>query len=361
MKSRDKLEQNEIVMSNHRAGDLSRREFLRGVALSGTGVLFGLQNAVVAAAEPPLETTTIKLIHPWPPGATAPFLCMAPHFLAEELLRSEGFTGIRYIEKDSGPPSYSALASGEGDLSSGVLLGLITQVDAGAPIVILAGVHVGCYELFATGMARSVRDLKGKTVSVPGLGSGAHLLLAAMAAYVGLDPNKDVQWVTHPTPTSIRLLAERKIDAFMAFPPEPQELRAKKIGHVIVNTITDRPWSRYFCCAIAGNREFVRKNPVATKRALRAILKTSDICAREPERAARLLMQKGYAPRYDYALETLKQVPYGRWRNYDPEDTVRFYSLRLHEVGMIKSTPQKIIAQGTDWRIFRELKKELKA
>jgi len=90
-------------------------------------------------------------------------------------------------------------------------------------------------------------------------------------------------------------------------------------------------------------------------------MKTSDICAREPQRAARLLVDKGYATRLDDALETMKQIPFGKWRNYDPEDTVRFYSLRLHEVGMIKSSPQKIISQGTDWRIIRELKKELKA
>jgi NitT/TauT family transport system substrate-binding protein len=94
---------------------------------------------------------------------------------------------------------------------------------------------------------------------------------------------------------------------------------------------------------------------------VRAILKSNDICARDPERAARLLVNKGYTARLDYALESVKQIPYANWRNHDPEDTVRFYSLRLHEVGMIKSTPQKIIQQGTDWRIFRELKKELKA
>ena len=40
--------------------------------------------------------------------------------------------------------------------------------------------------------------------------------------------------------------------------------------------------------------------------------------------------------------------------------TVRFYALRMQEAGMIRSTPQKIIAQGTDWRFFNALKKELK-
>jgi hypothetical protein len=51
---------------------------------------------------------------------------------------------------------------------------------------------------------------------------------------------------------------------------------------------------------------------------------------------------------------------YGKWRQYDAEDTVRFYALRLREAGVIKSSPQKIIAQGTDWRFFNELKKEFK-
>ena len=273
-------------MNNERSVDWSRREFLTKATLAGAAGVLSLAPSSVAA-EPPLETTTIRLIR-------APALCMAPQYLAEELLRGEGFTDIRYVEKRPGP-IYKALASGEVDVSMAVTLGWITQVDAGAPIVLLTGVHVGCYELFGTGSVRSVRDLKGKTVSVPGLGSGAHLLLASMAAYVGLDPSKDIKWVTRPFAESMRLLSEGKIDGFMGFPPEPQELRAKKIGHVIVNTTTDRPWSRYFCCAIAGNREFVRKHPVATKRAVRAILKTSNICALEPERAAGLLVDKGYA------------------------------------------------------------------
>jgi len=157
------------------------------------------------------------------------------------------------------------------------------------------------------------------------------------------------------------MLADGKVDAYMALPPDPQELRAKKIGRVLLNSATDRPWSQYFCCVVVGNREFVKKNPVATKRALRAILKSANVCALEPERSARLLVDKGYTPNYEYALGTLKDIPYGKWREYDPEDTVRFYSLRLNEIGMIKNGPQKIIAQGTDWRFLRELKKELKA
>ena len=175
-----------------------------------------------------------------------------------------------------------------------------------------------------------------------------------------MDPRKDIKFVVHPDDMAIRLLAEGKIDAYLGFPPTSLELRARKIGHVVVNTLVDRPWSQYYCCVIIGNREFVRKHPVAAKRALRAFLKATDLCSREPERVVRVLMDKGWTKQYDYALQAIRETPYGKWRDYDLEDSVRFWALRLHEAGFIKSNPKKIIGQSTDMRFFNELKKELK-
>ena len=146
----------------------------------------------------------------------------------------------------------------------------------------------------------------------------------------------------------------------MAFPPQPQKLRAMKVGHVIVDGTHDRPWSQYTCCLIAGAQTFVSNYPVATKRALRALLKAADLCARQPELAARMVVAKGFEPRYEIALEVLREVPYRTWREINPEDAMRFHALRLHEARMIKSDPKKLIAQGTDWRFLNELKKELK-
>jgi len=87
----------------------------------------------------------------------------------------------------------------------------------------------------------------------------------------------------------------------------------------------------------------------------------ADLCAAEPARAARNIVDRGFTNRYDYALKTLQEVRYDQWREYDPEDTIRYYALRLHEAGMIKSSPQKIIAENADWRFFNELKRELRA
>jgi NitT/TauT family transport system substrate-binding protein len=223
-------------------------------------------------------------------------------------------------------------------------------------------VHSGCYELFAHEPIRTVRDLKGKRVGIRALRSAGHRYIAMMAAHVGLDPHKDIAWVTPgPSGTPMQLFAERKVDVFLGFPPEPQELRARRIGRVILNTATDKPWSDYLCCTALGNRDFVREHPVATKRYLRAILKAADICAAEPERVARQLVDDGVTDRYDYALQTVTEVSYKVWREFDPEDTMRFFALRLREVGMIESTPNEILAQGTDWRFLNELKRELKA
>ena len=338
-------------MRHQLSDDWTRREFLATAGIAGTGTLLGLPFASFAA-EPPPETSRIKLVE-------ITGICIAPQYVVKDLLRDEGFTDVQYFKAGAGIATAKALAAGNADFSLNFVAPFLIQMDQGDPIVVLAGIHAGCFVLFGTERVRAVRDLKGKTVGIQSLGSSQHVFLASMMAYVGLNTNKDVEWATHPSAESIRLLAEGKIDAFLGFPPDPQELRAKKIGRVVVDSGKDRPWSQYFCCMVGANRDFARKHPRATKRALRALLKASNLCALEPQRAARLIADRGY--NYDYSLESLKDIPYGKWREYDAEDTVRFYSLRLHETGMIKSSPQKLIAQGTDWRFLRELKKELKA
>jgi NitT/TauT family transport system substrate-binding protein len=110
----------------------------------------------------------------------------------------------------------------------------------------------------------------------------------------------------------------------------------------------------------AGNSEFVRMHPVATKRVLRAILKAADLCVSNPERVARLLVERGYTERYEYAVQAMQEIPYDRWREYDAEDSIRFYALRMHQAGLIKSNPNKLIAKHTDWRFLQQLKKEMK-
>ena len=240
--------------------------------LSAAGAAGALGAGPSLADEGPPETTTLRL------DSRAP-ICEAPQYIAEELLRAEGLTDIRYVQPSQG---HDAVARGELDFDFNSGPWLASHLAAGEPVTALAGVHSGCFELIAQESIRTISDLKDKRVGISDLSSGRYLFLRIMAAYVGLDPDADINWVTSPTVKPAELFEAGKVDAFLGYPPEPQELRARKVGRVILNTATDKPWSQYFCCFVFGNKEFVRAHPIATKRFLRAILKAADMCAAEP-------------------------------------------------------------------------------
>ena len=311
----------------------TRRGFLTTAAMASAASMLGAPR--VPAGDGALETTTVRF------GKGS--LCAAPTYLTQELLAAEGFTDVQYPEmsKFSTADTGRAVSRGHVDFSQGYASQFVQAIEAGEPVTLLAGIHVGCIELFANEGIRGITDLRGRSVGVQALGSTPHVLLTLMAAQLGLDPVRDIRWVTDPSVKPIERFVDGKIDAFLGFAPEPQELRARQIGHSILNTALDRPWSQYFCCMLAGNQEYVRRCPVATKRVVRAFLKAADLCATEPKGAAQQLVNRGFTPRYDYALQALRDIPYDKWREYEPEDTIRFYALRLREVGFIKSTPQK--------------------
>jgi NitT/TauT family transport system substrate-binding protein len=344
----------------------SRRDFLTALSAASAAGIFSARASL--AEEGPPETTTIRIrVDPGvvklvDQGVENP-ICLAPKYVAEELLRAEGFTDIRYIAVQGGPAYTQALARGDIDFAMMFAPGVVRRLDAGVPITGLAGVHPGCFELFVHERIGTFADLKGKHVGIDeGHGSTEQLYVSIMAAHVGLDPQNDIKWVTTDEVASpMDLFVRGTIDAYLAFVPQPHHLRARKIGRVLVDMALDRPWSQYFCCILVGHPDFVRQYPVATKRALRAILKATDLCAAEPDRAARRLVERGFAQHYDMAHKVLTELPYNVWRELDPEDSLRFYGLWLHEFGMIDSTPNQIIVEGTYWRFLNELKRELKA
>jgi NitT/TauT family transport system substrate-binding protein len=341
----------------------SRRGFVASAAVAG---LLGSETAF--ANEGPPETTTVRLrLEDAPQAAVGEIadsaLCNAPLYVAQELLPAEGFTDVRYVPVRSGSAFTQAFERDEIDFAFMFAPGIVRRLAAGVPITALAGVHPGCFELFAHEHIRTVAELKGKQVGInESLGSADHLFVEIMVAHVGLDPKRDINWITaDDVPRPMELFIEGKIDAYLAFVPEPQELYTRKIGHVIVDMARDKPWLNYHCCMMVGSANYVRKYPVATKRVVRAVLKANDLCSVDRKRAAQRLVEGGFAQYYDYVLQVLSGIPYASWRELDPEDTLRFYALWLHEFGELNSTPNRIIAEGSDWRFFNELKRELKA
>ena len=333
-----------------------RRHFLQtgfslaAAGLAGTAALTRARRSL--AMEAPPETNSVRLAKI--PG----FTCLAPLDILDDLLREEGFADIRYVDGTS-PTEEEDLARGEYDFGQDFASNATFFIDAGVPAVMLAGVHLACLELRARESIRSVLDLKGKKVWAAAVWDSSHTMLAIIAASVGLDPAKDLDWVFDATRDPKDLFVTGEVDAFMTVPPWAQELRAQNIGHVILNSGLDHSWSQYFCCMLIGNVDFVHRNPIATKRVVRAMMRATDICAAKPDWVAQRLVDRGITPRYDYVRQGLDDVSYRSWRDYDSEDAVRFYALRLREVGLIKSSPDKIIATGTDWRFLKEVRKEL--
>jgi NitT/TauT family transport system substrate-binding protein len=198
----------------------SRREFLKEVSVAGAAALLGAQHDSLAA-EPLPETARIRI-----PQIRS--TCRSPEWVAEELLRAEGFTNVQYISVEGTRGVESTLASGETDIGGHFAAPVILRVEAGDPIVMLGGEHIGCFELLGSDRIRTIRDLKGRAVAIPALDPSPYAFLASMAAYVGLDPRKDINWVKHRPGEAMQLLEEGKIDAYWAFRPSRKSYARKR-------------------------------------------------------------------------------------------------------------------------------------
>src|SRR5262245_10320038 len=132
-----------------RPGAIPRREALAYLAAAGAAAGLGLAPRA-ADAEPPPETTSVRLLE-------HPVLCLAPQYVAVDFLTAEGFTDVRFVA----PPRWDrAISSGAVDVSLLFTPSVLAQIDAGAPIVVLAGGHAGCAELIGRPGVRSTRELK---------------------------------------------------------------------------------------------------------------------------------------------------------------------------------------------------------
>ncbi len=351
---------------------LSRREFLRAAASAGAvgagAVLLGgcdlgdgngsATSTPGIVADPPPETTTIRL------PKEIFYASIAPLYLAEQFLPAEGFTDVQYIDSQGDHGGFQHLAAGEVDMALDLAPSATVAADAGDPLVILAGVNNSGLVLFGNDRVQSLRDLKGKRIHVYSTATTDenYILMAALLAYVGIDIKHEVEFVElsgYDVFTQL-VAGTSTIDAWILERPWSTALRNANIGHVILDGPMDAPWSQYFSGMVTANKDFVEMHPAATKRALRAILRAADVCTREPERAARYLIDRGFAAyTYDQALDVITGASYAAWREFNPEDTVRFYALRLKEAGLVKSTPDDLIARATDWRYLDEIKREL--
>ena len=154
----------------------SRRRFMAGLSAAATTGLMLTPKSL--RAEPPLETTTVRLGR-WIGGA----YCWASLYLAGELMRADGLSDVRYVEGDTNVDNTEWLAGGVTDFDFNMPSMHIRTIEAGAPIKVLTGVHFGCFELRANDSVNSIADLKGKRVGVWALDNHPHVLLSLIASW----------------------------------------------------------------------------------------------------------------------------------------------------------------------------------
>ena len=286
---------------------------------------------------------------------------MPPSYVAGELLRAEGFADVRYVDGEATSTRRCDWRAASSDFDWNFAATFIASIEAGAPIKVLTGLHSGCLELIANDSINSIADLRGKKVGVYSLTSSPHLLVTLMAAYVGLDPAKDIEWVTERGHDPMELFVARQDRCVPRHParaagtarPQDRPHDPQQRGRPAVVAVFLLHAGRHadYVSRLSGRDQAGDAGHAQGRRSVR----------RRPAMRRRGAWSRAGSPTsYDYALQALNDVRYDRWRDFDPEDTVRFYALRMQETGLIKSSPQKIIAKGTDWRFLDELKRELK-
>jgi len=355
------------VSHTHPVGrrELLRRSLAVGATIAGTGLLAACEQqrsptSVSTADLSPPETTTVRFVSPAP--------CDPPSALAKEFLVEEGFKDIQYVRAANTTTEW--LTSNLADFSTGYGNLIASNVDAGLPILTLAGMHPGCFEIFATPGTSTIRDLRGKTVAVNATNASDQFygFFSILLAYVGVDPRTEVNFiVVGPDLNALRdAFVDGRSQAFIAPAAFGPLLRRnpKNPGKVILDTTMDKPWSQYYCCQLVANRDWARKYPTATKRVTRAILRATDAVAKDKPRAAHEYVARGFyatpSPTdEDITNEVIRDLSYD-WREFDPEETLRFFALRLADARLIKSTPQQVIAQGSDFAFMRAQRTELK-
>jgi NitT/TauT family transport system substrate-binding protein len=314
---------------------------------------------------PPPETTTVRIV--------SPFTCDAPLWMAKDFLREEGFTDVQYVAPPGGLRSW--VTSRTAEFGAGHPEAVVTALDDGVPMVALASLHSGCQEVWAAPGIASFGNLRGKKIAIFHKNSEDQFFnfFATTLAYVGIDPVKDVNFfeVGPDYEAMMKAFTDGRSDAFLAAADGAAVLRrGPRPGSTkILDQSTDKPWSLYVCCMLVAQRDWTRQNPVATKRVTRAIMRAADATVKDLPRAAhegatghfQTLLQHPTALSDEQVISETVAMPSFNWRDLDPEETLRFFALKLGGVKLIKSTPQQIIDKGSDVTYMRQLRTELKA
>ena len=274
--------------------------------------------------------------------------CEAPIFMAIEkgFFKEEGLDAS--LVKCEWANYKDVLALGGFDITHHLVMYFLKPVEQGLDVKFTGGIHRGCLRVQAAtkGPIHSIRDLKGKRIGVPGMGTPPFIFANRVLGAQGIDPAKEINWLVFPAGELGLALDKGEVDAVADSEPIGSLLIAGGKVRNVADQANDAPYKDEYCCAVLVNGKFLAKNSKACAAATRALLKAAKWVETNPAAAARISVEKKYLasnPELNtVAISHLRYVP----SVSGAEAAVKSAALEMKKAGMLSaSTDVEELAQ----------------
>ena len=289
-------------------------------------------------------TTHLRLIY-------SPSLCAAPMYIAIEngYFEDEGLD-IEQVTVDAAHVS-EAIGADQVDVGMGLIGKLLQPLENGLPIKFTTGLHTGCTKLLVPGDSdiKSITDLKGKKIGVPGLADAATVVSkrSLSAAGIGVtEQNMEVEFSVYSRNDLPQALENGAVDAIALGDPTASIAEEQYGLTALIDTATDPEYKDEYCCAAFVTSKLAAENPAAAAAFTRAVQKASQWVQENPDKTAKIIVNKQYiSSNVDFCAQILKTY------NYKPSvqggyDALKQNAQELTEIGILK--------EGTDATKFAD-------
>lgn len=273
-----------------------------------------------------------------------PGLCGAPLHVAQEMgyFKEEGLKYDWSMVSDSSASPFDLMASGKNDMLYALLPTVIQRAANGMQLKVVMGMHFGCINIVAKNGSNinDIKDLKGKKVGVPGLGSDPAVLLQRMLKANGISTsadNMEVQMVTYPDSSLEMALDKGQVDAVASWDPVATSIAARGKGKIIFNQATNELTKNEYCCVIALDPAFLKNHPDSAAKFCRAMQKACDYIAKHPKETAQMQIDKKYCSFNDVELNAKLLASYNYSGRIElAKESMRNTTKDLISLGIIK-------------------------
>ncbi|HMJ92216.1 MAG TPA: ABC transporter substrate-binding protein [Candidatus Acidoferrum sp.] len=265
--------------------------------------------------------------------------CEAPIFSAVEMgfFKEEGLD-VSLVKCDW--KNYKdVLALGGYDVTHHLIMYFLKPLEQGLDVKITGGIHRGCLRVQAKvdGKINNVKDLRGKRIGVPGMGTPPFIFANRVLGANGIDPSKEISWIVFPAGELGLALEKGEVDAIANSEPIGSMLIAQGKVKNVADQAVDMPYADEYCCAVIVNGKFLTKNPKASSAATRALLKAAKWVEANPKAAAKLSVERKYLAsspdQNTVAISHLRYIP----SVTGAQTATRLAAAEMKRAGMLRS------------------------